>query len=623
MSGLVFSFDHPHPSGTDLTALLGGKGAGLAVMAGELGLAVPPGFTIGVPAGRAWLDGGWPAGLDDELAHHLALLEERTGRRFGGDPPLLVSVRSGAPISMPGMLDTVLDVGLDPTTTAALAAETGDERFALDCQLRLVTMFGTVVHGLDRSLFEADAVGGQRADAVTEADAVGGLRDRVAEARRRFAEATGAPFPDDGRAQLRAAIEAVFASWRSPRARAFRAVEGIAGDGPSAATAVTVQAMVFGNRRGRSGTGVAFSRDPVDGAPGLTGDWLDDAQGEDVVSGSRATEPLSSLAERMPDVHAELVRTATLCEAHLRDLVDLELTVEDGRLWLLQVRAGRRSPRAQVRVAVDLVTEGLLTAAEAVARVDLEALAHLVADDHVDDAAVPDAVGLAASPGTATGEACFSADAALDVTDAGRVVILVRPETSPEDVHGMSVAEGILTARGGLVSHAAVVARSWGKPAVVGCAALDFGTDGVTLAGRRLAEGDVLTIDGATGAVHRRAVDRTATALPAEVDELLALADAVRGPGVAVVADGGPDRPVGAVALVADDGSSPADARAAAWAARRADPGAPLVLVRPPAAPAWMDLAVGLAVARIETTAPTVPLVRLGLAQAALRAAVR
>jgi pyruvate,orthophosphate dikinase len=595
---LVVALDHRHPSGTDRVALLGGKGAGLSVMATDLGLPVPPGFTITVAAGRAFRDGGWPDGLDEELAHHLAALEARLGRVFGGDPPLLVSVRSGAPISMPGMLDTVLDVGLHPAAVAALAAETGDEAFARDCERRLVTMFGTVVHGLDRALFDGrDAPG----------------------ARRAFEQATGTPFPDDPHAQLRAAVEAVFRSWDSDRARAFRAVEGIADDGPTAATAVTVQAMVFGNRAGRSGTGVAFSRDPVDGARGLTGDWLDGAQGEDVVSGTRATEPLSALAIRMPDVHADLVRTADLCEAHLRDLVDLEFTVEDGRLWLLQVRPGRRSPGATVRVAVDLVAEGLISQEEAVGRVGVDALAHVLADDRVDAAAVPIAVGLAASPGTATGDACFSADAALDAADAGRPVILVRPETSPEDVHGMSVAEGILTARGGLVSHAAVVARSWGKPAVVGCAELVIDATGVTLAGHPIAEGDTVTIDGATGAVHLEAVGRTATAVPEAVDALLAIADAVRGTAPAV-RTGAPDPDDDAIVVPAA-GSSPSVARTAARDRRAADPDTRLVLLDPPPTEAWMDLAIELQVAEVRADDAAIPLVRLGLAHAALRAA--
>ncbi len=362
---------------------------------------------------------------------------------------------------------------------------------------------------------------------------------------------------------------------------------------------------------------MAFSRDPVDGAPGLTGDWLDGAQGEDVVAGTRATQPLSALADRLPDVHAELVRTAARCEAHLRDLVDLEVTVEDGRLWMLQVRPGRRSPRARVRVAVDLVAEGRISPAEAVARVAVDTLARVLADDRVDAAVVPVAVGLAASPGTATGDACFSADAALDAADAGRPVILVRPETSPEDVHGMSVAEGILTARGGLVSHAAVVARSWGKPAVVGCTDLLIDPAGVTLAGRPIAEGDTVTIDGTTGAVHLRAVGRTAAALPPSVDVLLGMADALHGPVPAVAA--GPPGPAG-IAIGAA-GSSPTAARAAASDARRDDPAARLVLVDPPVTDEWMDLALALSVAEVRTDEAAIPLVRLGLAHAALRAA--
>jgi pyruvate,orthophosphate dikinase len=470
----VYAFDHPfHQPAAEVAALIGSKAANISVMANELGLSVPPGFTISTGACREYLADGWPEHLDGEIAEHLARVERTVGRRFG-DPgdPLLVSVRSGAAISMPGMMDTILNVGLTDATVVGLAEASGDPAFASLCRARL--------DGMYRSLVGVAAV------------------------------------PQDPWEQLRGAIEAVFRSWNSERARVYRAREGIPDD---LGTAVTVQAMVFGNRGQTSGTGVLFTRNPATGEPVLYGDIMFEAQGEDVVAGTHHTEPISVLDERLPAVAAELRRNAAALEHHYRDLCDIEFTIEEGKLWMLQVRVGKRSPQAALRMAVDMAEDESfpLTRAEAVARVAgyLADPPTVAAERDGGSAAVTS--GLPASPGLVSGEIVTTPEAAVEAAEAGRRVILVRTETSPDDVHGMAHAVGILTSTGGLASHAAVVARGWGIPAVVGAEAVRVGEATVTIGDRALAPGHTITIDGGTGEVFVGSVSAAATVAPEAV----------------------------------------------------------------------------------------------------------
>ena len=477
---LVYALDSEHSlPREELVALIGGKAANLALMATELGLPVPPGFAITTEACRAFLSTGWPQGLDDELTAAMRRLEDAVGRRFGNpDSPLLVSVRSGAPVSMPGMMDTILNLGLNEETTRGLAAVSGDADFAADCRRRFVEM---------------------------------------------FTKTTGtATVPDDPWQQLRAAIEAVFRSWNSERARVYRGHEGIPDD---LGTAVTVQAMVFGNWGSDSATGVLFTRNPATGEPELYGDVLFASQGEDVVAGTHQTEPVAVLDARAPSVASELRQHADTMERHFADLCDIEFTIEQGKLWLLQVRVGKRSPQAALRIAVDMAESAdfPLTKAQAVERV-AGLLAHpptitVGNSDHVPALAT----GLPASPGIAAGEIATSSSAAVTAAEAGRSVILVRAETSPDDVPGMARAVGVLTSRGGLVSHAAVVARGWGIPAVVGADAVKVGDAQVDIAGRLLKAGDTITIDGGTGEIFAGFVRRRTTVVP-EAATLLAWA---------------------------------------------------------------------------------------------------
>ena len=449
----VVDFDRP-PDGLareDLPRLLGGKAANLTVMAVDLDLPVPPAFTLTTDVCREYLAGGWPAALDDELRQHMSRLEGAVGRSFGSaGNPLLVSVRSGAPVSMPGMMDTILNVGLTDATAVGL-----ESRMAVACRQRLESS---------------------------------------------LAAAGVARVPDDPWAQLRAAIEAVFRSWSSPRATEYRRREGISAD---IGTAATVQAMVFGNRNERSATGVLFTRNPATGENRLYGDILFNAQGEDVVAGTHATQPISVLDERMPEVAAQLRDYATRLERHLRDVCDIEFTIDDGKLWMLQVRVGKRAPAAALRVAFEMAEDAAfpLDREEAVRRV-----AGILADPprvnlRARDAGMPLTTGLGASPGLAAGEIVTTPEAAVAAAEQGRAVILVRAETSPDDVHGMSRARGVLTATGGLASHAAVVARGWGIPAVVGASAVSVGAERITIDGRTFKVGEQITIDGSTGEV--------------------------------------------------------------------------------------------------------------------------
>ncbi|MEU5872147.1 pyruvate, phosphate dikinase [Glycomyces sp. NPDC047369] len=498
----VFAFAEGDKDHKDL---LGGKGAGLAEMT-NLGLPVPPGFTVTTEACRHYLaTGDQPSGLDGEIDAHLARLEAERGKRLG-DPadPLLVSVRSGAKFSMPGMMDTVLDVGLNDESVHGLAAA-GGERFAWDSYRRLIQMFGATVLGVgadefDDALAETKRCNGAERDVDLDPAA---LRDLVGAYKRIVRAATGIDFPQDPREQLGMAVRAVFDSWNSERARVYRRQERIP---EHLGTAVNVMAMVYGNLGPDSGTGVAFTRDPATGAPGVYGDYLTDAQGEDVVAGVRTPVPLAELERLDPESYRELRRIMALLEEHYRDLCDIEFTIEHGRLWMLQTRVGKRTPAAAFRIALQLVDEGRISVEEALGRVTGEQLAQLMFPQFDPEAKPePVAVGVPASPGAAVGAAVFDSEGAWRPGP----VILVRRETSPDDLPGIIAAAGVLTSRGGKTSHAAVVARGMGKTCVVGAEDLqiDYARKQFTAPGGVVVrEGDTIAIDGATGAVYRGAV---------------------------------------------------------------------------------------------------------------------
>ncbi|MDT0443946.1 pyruvate, phosphate dikinase [Streptomyces johnsoniae] len=522
----VYDFTEGHRG---LARLLGGKGANLAEMT-RLGLPVPPGFTITTEACRAYLRTGTPPpALHDEVSAHLAALERRTGRRLGdGTNPLLVSVRSGAERSMPGMMDTVLNIGLTDTSVHALAARSGDERFAWDSYRRLIQMFGETVLGIDAAAFEERLAHAARpTGANDETELTAGQLERLTGAFKDIVrERTGRPFPQDPREQLDLAIRAVFDSWNGERARLYRRRERIP---HHLGTAVTICTMVFGNLGPDSGTGVAFTRDPATGRQGVYGDYLPGAQGEDVVAGRRNTVPLTELARRGPRAHAELLRIMETLENHYRDLCDIEFTVERGTLWMLQTRVGKRTAAAAFRIAVQLLDQGLIDEAEALRRVTGEQLAQLMFPRFDAGAApAPLATGIAASPGAAVGAAVFDPATAVARAAAGERVVLVRRETTPDDLDGMIAAEGILTARGGKTSHAAVVARGMGKTCVCGAEELtvDVAARQLTTAeGTVIREGDILSLDGTTGRVHRGEVPVVPSAV-VEYFEGTALADA-------------------------------------------------------------------------------------------------
>ncbi len=509
--------------------LLGGKGANLAEMT-RLGLPVPPGFIVTTEACRSFhaYGGEVPPGMWEQVDAALANLEKDVGRTFG-DPydPLLVSVRSGAPVSMPGMMDTVLNLGLTDSTLRGLARSTGDSRFAYDSYRRLIQMFGSVVLGVDEEAYEDELTAareraGVRTDAELDVDALRTLIDRFQQVTEHHA---GQRLPQDPRQQLRQAAEAVFNSWNLPRAQHYRKLHGVSED---LCTAVNVQAMVFGNFGEDSATGVAFTRDPATGEPHAYGDWLPQAQGEDVVAGIRATRDLSELADEMPSVDRELKAALELLERHERDLCDVEFTIERGRLFILQTRRGKRSAQAAVRIAVDLVNEGVISEREALERVDpnqFEQLLHPQFAPHAQYEVLTR--GLNASPGAAVGRAALTADEAARRAEEGEDVILVRPETSPDDIHGMSASKGILTSRGGLVSHAAVVARGMGIPAICGAeeVVVDRSAGTLTIAGEVIEEGELLSIDGTSGAVVRGEVELSEPELGGAADQLLEWAD--------------------------------------------------------------------------------------------------
>ena len=507
MSSYVFNFDQGSKEQRDL---LGGKGANLAEMT-NLGLPVPPGFTITTEACRAYLvEGRDPDGLADEVSTHLAALEAEMGRRLG-DPadPLLVSVRSGAKFSMPGMMETVLNVGLNDESVAGLANQSQDERFALDSYRRLLQMFGATVLGIDGEAFSAelDALKERRGTIVDTELTVDDLRELVATYKSRIAEHAGREFPQDPREQLDLAVRAVFDSWNTERAVLYRRQEQIPED---LGTAVNIQAMVFGNLGETSGSGVAFTRDPASGDQGVYGDYLQNAQGEDVVSGIRNTVSLADMGDIDRESHAQLLEIMGTLEEHYRDMCDIEFTVERGRLWMLQTRVGKRTPEAAFRIAVHMADEGLIDLDEAVRRVNGAQLAQLLFprfDPGAERSLL--AMGMNASPGAAVGKVVFDWATAVDWAERGEDVILVRKETSPDDLHGMVVAKGILTSRGGKTSHAAVVARGMGRTCVCGAESLDVDTrEGrfTVRGGKTIEEGDLISIDGSTGEIFDGAV---------------------------------------------------------------------------------------------------------------------
>jgi pyruvate,orthophosphate dikinase len=542
----VFDFDHPHRQPPmEMKDRLGGKGANLAEMTSVLGLPVPPGFTISTDACRAYMAGGWPDGLTGQIARARGRLERAMGKEIG-DPvdPLLVSVRSGAKFSMPGMMDTVLNLGLNDQSVEGLAKQTDDERFAYDSYRRFVAMYGRIVLGVPGEAFDglfeaAKELAGTTSDAKVPTELLRYLVDSYQQVVERH---TGEPFPQDPADQLQGAIEAVFRSWNGPRAVAYREREHIP---HTLGTAVNVQAMVFGNRDDRSGTGVGFTRDPATGSQGVYGDFLVNAQGEDVVAGIRNTAPLSALQRTFPPVYRELMDIFDRLERHYRDMCDTEFTIEQGKLWMLQTRVGKRTGRAALKMAVDMTKEPKirLSRAEAVSRITEDHLSAVLHPQFAGKGHQVIAKGLAASPGAAVGRAYFTADDAEAAAKKGEHVVLVRSETSPEDVHGMLAAEGILTARGGLVSHAAVVARGWGKPAVVGAEALRIGRHSFSAGKVTLQEGDWVSIDGSTGEVVAGKVELTAASPPPEFDVVLRWADEIREGklGVRANADTGED----------------------------------------------------------------------------------
>ena len=523
----------------DMRDLLGGKGAGLAEMT-RAGLPVPAGFTITTEACNAYFDAGkqLPEGMWDQTLDALRQVEEQTGKKFGApDNPLLVSVRSGAKFSMPGMMDTVLNVGLNPTTLQGLAELTGDKRFAYDAYRRLIQMFGRIVKGIEGEKFEhildrykAKTLGKKDTDLTTEM-----LKKIVADYKAVYEKELGQAFPDDPYEQLRQAVEAVFASWFGKRAIDYRNFNKIP---HNLGTAVNVVMMVFGNMGANSGTGVAFTRDPATGDKTLYGEYLMNAQGEDVVAGVRTPRKIAELKDEMPEAFEQFVQICQMLEKHYRDVQDMEFTVERGKLYMLQTRSGKRTAQAAVKIAVDMVHEGLITREEAMQRVEASQVNLLLLPRFVPAArhqAAKEgkllAEGLNASPGAATGLAVFDPDTAEEWGRAGKAVVLVRQETSPDDVHGMIVAKGILTQRGGATSHAAVVARGLGKPCVAGCEAIRVEAEKkqFTADGKVVKEGDPISIDGTEGQVFGGTIETVAPDFDKETNlvELLTWADEI------------------------------------------------------------------------------------------------
>jgi pyruvate,orthophosphate dikinase len=534
----VYDFDEPSTGGREL---LGGKGIGLAEMT-QMGVPVPAGFTITTDACRAYMsnDKALPDGLEEEIGRHLGALQEKAGKRFGDtNDPLLVSVRSGAAVSMPGMMDSILNLGLNDEAVVGLARATGNERFANDSYRRLIQMYGEVVDGIDGHRFEQALTDLKKSLGVTQDVDLSGedLAALIDTYRAVYREEAGRDFSQDPREQLTRAVRAVFDSWDSPRAQVYRRTYDIPDE---LGTAVNVVQMVFGNKGDESGTGVAFTRDPSTGEQGLYGEFLANAQGEDVVAGIRTPEPLAHMEQKLPAAFRQLIDTMRRLEAHYRDMQDIEFTVEDNELYLLQTRSAKRTAAAAVKAAVEMVDEGLISREDAVGRIDpaqLDQLLHPMIDPTADWEVATR--GLNASPGAACGAIVLDADTAEQRGKAGESVILVRWETTPDDIHGLIQAAGILTAHGGMTSHAAVVARGMGKPCVAGCEGLSIDIDAhtITVGDRTLSEGDVLTIDGGTGAVIVGEVPLVAPEVNDDLETILGWGDQHRSLKVRANAD--------------------------------------------------------------------------------------
>jgi pyruvate,orthophosphate dikinase len=525
----------------DMKDLLGGKGAGLAEMT-NAGLPVPPGFTITTEGCNAYLASGerFPDGMWEQVLAALAQVEDATGKKFGSSSnPLLVSVRSGAKFSMPGMMDTVLNLGLNESTLQGLAKLTANDRFAYDAYRRFIQMFGKIVLGVDAELFEkALSAAKRKARAKLDTDLTASdLKQVCQEFRQIVRRQTGNDFPEDPQRQLQEAIKAVFRSWNGDRAKAYRRREHIADD---LGTAVNIVTMVFGNMGSDSGTGVAFTRDPATGAKELFGDYLTNAQGEDVVAGIRTPKHIRELEHDMPEIYAQFLEVAKKLENHYRDIQDMEFTIERGKLWMLQTRNGKRTGPAAIKIVVDMVREGLIDEKTAVLRVppsDLDQLLHKTIDPKAKLNILTK--GINASPGAGSGRVVFTPEEAEAMAEKKEKVILVRRETSPEDVRGMDAAQGILTSTGGPTSHAAVVARGWGKPCIVGAGALniDYDKNEFTVNGTRVRRGDWITVDGTTGNVILGQAPLVDPELGEDFKLLMSWADKYRRLGVRTNAD--------------------------------------------------------------------------------------
>ena len=527
-----------------MRTVLGGKGANLAEMK-RLGIPVPDGFTVSTKACVDTMQarGEWPDGLWEGVESALERLEERTGRTLGGSRPLLVSVRSGAVFSMPGMMDTILNLGIGDETVEALAAESDNPRFAWDSYRRFLQMYGDVVEGVPPHLYE-DELTSLKARRGVEQDtdlSTEDLKELVATFKDVSRRELGRDLPTDPRDQLRRAVDAVFRSWDTPRARVYRRANDIPDD---LGTAVNIMQMVFGNRGETSATGVCFTRNPSTGVRELYGEFLVNAQGEDVVAGIRTPRPLAEMEQVLPEAYAQLIQTMDDLEAHYKDMQDIEFTVDEGVLYLLQTRNGKRTAAAALKVARDMVEEGVLTREEALERVEpgqLDQLLHPAID--ADHGRTPVTRGLPASPGAAVGEVVFDADTAAERGQAGEAVVLVRYETTPDDIHGVIVAQGVLTAHGGMTSHAAVVARGMGKPCVAGANAIriDTVTRSLTIGDRVFQEGDVITLDGSTGHVYGEALELVPPQINEDFEAVLGWADEIRRLDVRANADTGED----------------------------------------------------------------------------------
>ncbi|MEH6728176.1 MAG: pyruvate, phosphate dikinase, partial [Hyphomicrobiales bacterium] len=545
MEKWVYEFGDGRAEGSaEMRNLLGGKGANLAEMS-SLGLPVPPGFTVTTDVCTYYYanDRSFPDLLKEQVENALSTIATLSGRRFGDDEnPLLMSVRSGARSSMPGMMDTVLNLGLNDNSVEAIAAQSGDARFAYDSYRRFIQMYSDVVMGLDHHAFE-DILESfkHRAGYILDTDLTADdWKSIVVDYKKLVEDELETPFPQDPKDQLWGGIGAVFQSWMAPRAITYRAINSIPSDW---GTAVSVQSMVFGNMGPDSATGVAFTRNPSTGENALYGEFLINAQGEDVVAGIRTPQNLTeaarieagsdepSLEAKMPDAFAEFSRICDQLEAHYSDMQDLEFTIQEGKLWMLQTRSGKRTTKAALKIATDLAAEGLISKQEAVLRIDpaaLDQLLHPTIDPDAKRNVI--AKGLPASPGAASGGIVFTSDDAQDAMAQGRKVILVRVETSPEDIHGMHAAQGILTARGGMTSHAAVVARGMGKPCVSGASGIriDLRNETLTVGDKSYQSGDIITVDGTTGQVLEGEIAMLQPELSDDFATLMSWADAAR-----------------------------------------------------------------------------------------------